>query len=608
MTLKKSDPQLSRVWMLFCLLIFATVLSIATSGFEFGSGNNLYHIPYVLQYGDLEQFRSDALYHSLDKFASIIWPLIRLFSNEQNVAAIFLTGAVASRALAFLALLWFFRMNCENNTKILSVSLISAAACSWMMGSSQLGAHGIFIPNFTHSEVTWGPLLAAIIATQCRRLVLAGAFAGVVFSINAFVGVWLLVVLSFAVVFDPQRYPWKTIIHAGLVFILLCSPVIVWVALDLPKNAKVPHFSYIEYIRAYFPQHFLIEAASIEKIVTVLLFAVCGFAAAWFQKNKNFWNAVLAGCLFLLVAGAVLPYFFNERFIFNLHLLRADGLLQFFAAILSIYVGVRLLLSNESDRAEKILAMLLLFVLMAPPLRWYAVLSAAISLSMLVWKRSLSMRKNYSDQNSIAVGESRWNIIAISAVVSAMVLETAVVEISASFVPRWTLMCFSVGTIVVLKRYRMIALMAIWASMVLLAIIIPVKWRQDNVKSGPLAANTVSAISTRIKTSQLQGPFLFPVDTKHRPLFDNFQLDAQRTVWVDWKQGAAVMWDPEFYWQWMPRFNEVNHLHTIDEFLAYARLKRIPYIIVPTDLGQCPTGAVTLFGNAAATVCKVSVN
>jgi len=31
---------------------------------------------------------------------------------------------------------------------------------------------------------------------------------------------------------------------------------------------------------------------------------------------------------------------------------------------------------------------------------------------------------------------------------------------------------------------------------------------------------------------------------------DGFQLDAQRRIWVNWKQGAAVMWAPSFYTQW----------------------------------------------------------
>lgn len=608
MTLIKLDSYRSRTWLLPCLLLVATVLSITASGFDFGSGNNVFHIPYVLRYGELDQFRSDALYHSLDKFASIIWPLIRLFGNEQNVSALFLTGAVVSRALAFFALLWFFRKNCENDAKIFSVSLVSAAACSWMMGSSELGEHGIFISNFTHSEVTWGPLMAAIIATQYRKLELAAAFAGMVFLINAFVGIWLFIVLAFAVAFDTQRYSWKTIIHAGIVLIILCSPVIIWIALDLAKSIKVPEFSYIEYIRTYFPHHFLIEAASVEKIVLVLLFAVCGFAAAWFQKNRNFWNSVLAGCLFLLLAGTVLPYLFDQRFVFNLHLLRADGLLQFFAAILSIYVAVNLLFASESDRAEQILAMLLLVVLMAPPVRWDTVLIGAVSLSMLVWKRAVAMNTKDFDGNCIAEKESRWNIIAVSAVIGAIALETVVVGISASFVPRWALMCCAVGTVFLLSNYRILVLLTIWAFMVLLAIITPVKWRKDRASSSPPNADAMAAISTLIKTSQLQGPFLFPIDKKHRGLFDNFQLNAQRTVWVDWKQGAAVMWDPAFYWKWMPRFNEVSQLHSTKDFLAYARLQRIPYIIVPADMGQCPAGAPTLFGNAAATVCEVGVN
>jgi hypothetical protein len=58
-----------------------------------------------------------------------------------------------------------------------------------------------------------------------------------------------------------------------------------------------------------------------------------------------------------------------------------------------------------------------------------------------------------------------------------------------------------------------------------------------------------------------------------------FQLGAQRRIWVDWKQGAAVMWDPGFYAQWYARYTEVGQLQALADWQRYACERAIDYLV-----------------------------
>ena len=85
------------------IVMLATTLSIANTGFQFGVSNNLFHIPYVLRLSEAPNFYGDFFYQSLEKFTSFALPLMRIFSTEQNVEKLFFVGHVLSRAAAFAA-------------------------------------------------------------------------------------------------------------------------------------------------------------------------------------------------------------------------------------------------------------------------------------------------------------------------------------------------------------------------------------------------------------------------------------------------------------------------------------------------------------------------
>jgi hypothetical protein len=76
-----------------------------------------------------------------------------------------------------------------------------------------------------------------------------------------------------------------------------------------------------------------------------------------------------------------------------------------------------------------------------------------------------------------------------------------------------------------------------------------------------------------------------------------FSVNSRRPVWVDWKQGAAVMWDPGFYWTWKPRLEAQRVLGDLAAKIAYARQNNIPFVVVRRSEAH-PGVAPLAFANA----------
>ncbi|MDK2741361.1 MAG: hypothetical protein NDI90_00470 [Nitrospira sp. BO4] len=105
-----------------------------------------------------------------------------------------------------------------------------------------------------------------------------------------------------------------------------------------------------------------------------------------------------------------------------------------------------------------------------------------------------------------------------------------------------------------------------------------------------------------IRSSNIHGIFLIPINEGGS---DRFQLMARRKVWVDWKQGAAVMWSPSFYDQWMVRYKQVSVLNTPEEFIDYAQAHNIRNVIIKSQDGACPAPALPIKATERYVLCQL---
>src|SRR5690242_647223 len=67
----------------------ATTFLLASTGFRFGVGHNIYHIPLVLNLGALPQFAHDQFYQDLHWIVSYVWPLEHMLATESNAPTLF---------------------------------------------------------------------------------------------------------------------------------------------------------------------------------------------------------------------------------------------------------------------------------------------------------------------------------------------------------------------------------------------------------------------------------------------------------------------------------------------------------------------------------------
>ncbi len=591
------------------IVLVATALSIAATGFEYGISNNVFHIPYLLRYEELPAFRDDAFYRTLDRFTSMIWPLLRAVATEGNVRDVMLASHVVSRAAALLALMWLLRVNGLDTWASAAVALLGIAGCAWLTGASIVGAHGLFIQYFTHSEVAWAAVFAAVAARQQRRPMLSAAFAGCAFLVNAFVGIWMVALLLMtALARDGSRADCRRIATSALVFAAVGSPVAIWIGLAIQDGGRVPAFSYVHYIRTYYPQHFLIEAASARQLMLLGLVACCGFVAAFLSRDRRFWWSLLGACVVLVVVGAAAPYAFDHRFVFNLHLLRCDGVLQFLSLAICIAVLADTLVGASNPPALRMVAAVAAGMLLTPRAEPVSLLVCLSGLCLLavnrwhadarapghrLWTRPLVLSTRFVLSTPLA--------LAFAAL--AMAAQALLVGLSGGAWLRWSLLAALLCLLGGGRRDRQVVLVALWGALVLAAVT-----GMRNAREGVPHARTSAKwqeLVQWVRGSSLSGPFLVPVDERSRATFDLFQLQAGRPVWVDWKQGAAVMWAPGFYWQWMPRAREVLALSDAHAFGAYAIDKGIPALVLPGRLGACPAHTDSVFDNGDYRVCTV---
>lgn len=85
------------------------------------------------------------------------------------------------------------------------------------------------------------------------------------------------------------------------------------------------------------------------------------------------------------------------------------------------------------------------------------------------------------------------------------------------------------------------------------------------------------------KETSVDAVFLVPLEQQ------GFGVFSQRSAWVDWKRGAAVMWRPAYYPIWKERIEQQRQLKSLDETADYARKHGIQYVIADNveKIGGC---------------------
>lgn len=88
------------------------------------------------------------------------------------------------------------------------------------------------------------------------------------------------------------------------------------------------------------------------------------------------------------------------------------------------------------------------------------------------------------------------------------------------------------------------------------------------------------------------------------PALSGFEQGALRRAWVVDREGAAVMWEPQFFHEWWARENDVRRLDDFTAMIAYACENNINFIVLdkrPHARERAPAAARPLFDRVAVT-------
>lgn len=566
----------------FLIPILAGYAVILLTGFYFGINNNVYHIPYVLHFTSNPEFLHDAYYRSMDNFTSIVWPLVRLFATEDNVEQVFYIACLFSRIMAFAALVYLVRLAGLQKPVEVLLAMVVLILMPLLQNTSIAGDHGMFESYFTHSETTWAFVFLSVGLLYADRIVPAYAMMGIAFSINAFVGIWLLGMNTLVLLAAKKSIAAPMLLKAVCGFAMFALPTGFWIFFTLTGKHQAVDFSYIDYIRSYYPQHFLVETAvGWSSMIKHLLLVCSGLLAARFLPDGRFWAYVQLAALLILLVGIPLPYLFNNRFIFNLHLIRSAGLGQAFAAVLLALACIRLLLQGETP-ARRIIGMVVLLSLTMLAVNVVSIALILISMLAAVTDGGISSRFSPTALNRRGIMQALSCLVLF---LLALLLDFYQDATPFTAIQGVKLAVFPVAFgLLELHRHRRFRIADYVVGVLLLYTVILGSYRVRVYRETRLAERMLpenrswTAMMDSIKSSDLQGPFLLPMDDHEHT--DYFQLQARRRVWVDWKQGAAVMWSPSFYRQWSTRYREVSALHSSPAMVSYARAHRIRYVVL----------------------------
>ncbi len=509
----------STLFLRLILAALATAITLATTGFEFGVSNNVYHVPYVLNYAALPQFAHDQFYQDLPTIVSYVWPLERLFATEANVRALFFASYAAALFAYYAALLWMV-------FRLIRPAPIGLAIAAFLLGItyldsgySMLAGENIVGGYFTETQVATALVTVSLALAMDRRLLPAIILLGVAFDVQLELALWALAALVGVTVVlardgTPVLRSWAI---GGIAALVIAAPAAFWFANSIQTTGTFKG-DYIDYLNLVEPNQWLVWTVPLKKWVLFGANLLLGFAAfAVIGSAAREARAAFIGFICVFAIGCMVPFVTTNQWILNLRLMASDEFLQVLATAAAIAVVIR------DARTAQGIGRVSLSIIVALSLVFSRYLLPIGALAMLA-------------RAALASGEL-------------LGLERRMREINTA----------------ALARTALVALVAILAVGGWLRATHPLNWVEPEPQRDPgfaaltdWARQSTKTDATFLVNGEIGGPF------------DKFQIWAKRAVWLDDRRGASGMWDPRYYAFWKQRIDQLWAMHSPTERLPFS--------------------------------------
>ncbi len=527
---------------LVVIAVLGAALSVAVTGYVFGTSNNLFHLPIIGRFYDEPQFRTDPFIQSLRFYAAGPFLLLQGADRYVDPAQLFFVLHYLARVVAFVGFLMCAGLLGVTSRRDRAVFAVLLTFITLMQGSSFAGGGGLFTSTFSQSDYANGLSLIVIYFAAKGRLTESFAVNGVIFFINAFAAVWNAAPLAaiICLLLVQRRIMPAQVLKRGsiglVIFLVLASPIVANV-LSNPGFGRPTPFDYQTFLVEYWPFHFLSQWNSLHEKLSLLAVVATGLLAFHgIGRRADVFQAAMVGFMGLYGIGIVVPSLTNSPAILNLHLLRSGVEMQILSSLGSLVLATCWQTSGK-PADSRVFGPLLIVAL--------CTLRAARFLAPLV--------------------------------------------IAASLIPRIARLCPPF----VLRGRPM--------TQIALAIVLLCAWPygvwqtvQGNAELKGRVTQWAAVGAWAEKNTPADAVFLVPmVNLRDSALFlkvsdepdepwqgsEIFDYASHRRVWVDFKRGAAVMWTPSYYPIWHTRIQDVLRLKTLDQKLAYAAAHGIGYVV-----------------------------
>ena len=335
------------------IAILGAALSLLTTGYVFGTKNNLFHLPIVAMLFDEPQFQHDAFIQSLRFYAAGPFLLLQGADRYVDPAALFLALDALSRLIAFTGFLACATLLGITSRRDRIIFTVLIAFSRILAGSSYAGDGGLFINYFTHAEFANGTSLLALYCAVRARIVAAVALNGLVFFCSDFAAAWNAVPLAllFASQVIGRRISLVRLLGRGAVgigiFAVLAAPVLLAVIAS-PDFGRPVGFDYRTYLDQFWPFHFLFNSIPVNQKLGLLALILTGSVAllAIGDSARPFLLA-FGGYILVYAIGIVLPMITDNATLLNLHLLQSGSAIHLLTALATCALATRLMRSTD---------------------------------------------------------------------------------------------------------------------------------------------------------------------------------------------------------------------------------------------------------------------
>ncbi len=314
-------------------------LFLLTHGYQYAWDDQHLEIPLLKSLIDPQLYVGDYYVESLKKnFTSFFYPVLAHFITIDQIPAVYFSLYLISRYLLF-----FFSFKLWNIIARNRMEAFGCVAASIVL----LRSPEFLYRTFSHQEFSLWIIFAGLYLFYRERIFAAAMTLGFAANIHGLYSLFPMIYMLVDLAWNFRTYGWRKFFIAGILFVALASPFIIWNLGKYSHGAQAVHPPANEWIPLALlacPQNFLFNDIPLEligknlKVATLALkpylFLVVFYLLVFFHhhsfKRDRKIQSIAFATLVMLIVSFFFTYMHPIRFVVDLNLVRNTQFLSYF--------------------------------------------------------------------------------------------------------------------------------------------------------------------------------------------------------------------------------------------------------------------------------------